>query len=166
MSRCIQYLLYLLLVLLTIGLCIVFAGIGTLPDTSQYTINPQTGFPYTTQEMKDHYRQSIVSSVAFKLIILGSIISIVSLSTIGVIYIIRKRCYSESIIFPELSPSVVDQQSIEPVPVSVAVSEPISPLMRHLPSTTHAPQSIVVPKHPVTWNELKLEHLQGHTTLV
>jgi len=205
MSRCIQCILYLLLALALIGGFILLTGVGTLPSTNQGTIDPQTGFIYTLEQQNDNYRKILFASAPFKLVIVGSILAVVSLSTIAVIYLIRKRCYSESIIFPELSPSrenpMVDQQPFEPVPVTVAVSTqpvalattgsaalaahmsdalatnevvgqattesvPISPLMKHLPSTIHEPPSRAAPKHPVTWNELRLEHLQGHTTSV
>jgi len=193
MSRCIQYIVYLLLALALSGGFILLTGIGTLPSTNQGTIDPQTGFVYTLEEQNENYRKVLFGSTPFKLVIVGSIITVVSLSTIGVIYLIRKRCYSESIIFPELSPytgnPMVNQEPFEPAPVSITVgipttvsviakgtteavgmptaeSVPISPLMRHLASTTYVQPPTVVPKPPETWNELKLMHLQGHTTSI
>ena len=183
MSCCNQHILYLLLLLsILAGVCTLLTGVSALPDTNQPSINPQTNQLYTAQEIKENYTRLLLASTGFKLIVLGSILVISSLSILGIGYVLRRKCSSTSMVYPQPSSfprdSILEVTSVEPIVGSAALaatgsaakaadmSVPISPLLRHLPSTTHEPQPILVPKHPATWNELKLTHLQGHTTSI
>jgi len=198
MNPCLVRIWYLLILIALAGVCMLSSGISVLPESTQSSINSQTGHVYTAQEQKENYNKLLLNSLGFKLVVLGSILTVGSLATIGIGYVFRRTWYSQVLVHPQ--PFVVHVAELVPQPVALsaalpatlpatesvplatdgsaakaatetvgmptAESGPISPLMKHLPSTTHEPLPRVVPKHPETWNELRLEHLQGHTSAV
>jgi len=178
MNCCNQRILYLLVLFALAGVCILLTGVSALPDTNQPSINPQTNQLYTAQELKENYNRLLLASTGFKCIVLGSILVVSSLSILGIGYVLRRKCSPNSIVHPLPSSfpqdSILEVTSVEPIVKSATGSAakaadesvPISPLLKHLPSTTHGQPPTVVPKHPETWNELKLEHLQGRTTSI
>jgi len=183
MYRCIQCAIpYIFLVLLG-GFITILVGTGLLPQQTTQVSSQTT----TPEQQKQVYSQLILSSNGFKLIIIGASLFGGSIVLLIIYYIYNSLYPSPGYIYPEFQINAMVYTSEMPrsdataipiastatsVPATFHSIEPISGLEpinlqpTRLPSTTDEQPVTFCPKPPQTWNELKLMHLQGRTTLV